>query len=126
MTNFDGKKLIALNDLVERQAEFLKALAHPSRLSLVRQLLDGERCVCELTADTELEQANVSQHLAVLRTQGIVESRREGTKIIYRLKRPEVKQILAMVAKALEAQIREDGAVLRALRQEAHEGGGLR
>ena len=94
--------------LIERQADFLKALAHPSRISLIQQLMDGERCVCELTADTELEQANVSQHLVVLRNQGIVESRREGTRIIYRLKRTEAAQILALAAAALSTRMDEE------------------
>jgi len=47
--------------------------------------------------DTELEQANVSQHLAILRNQGLVESRRDGPRIMYRIKRPEVAEILVLV-----------------------------
>ena len=98
--------------LIERQADFLKALAHPSRISLIQQLMDGERCVCELTADTELEQANVSQHLAILRGQGIVEARREGPQTIYWLRRPEVLNILEQTTAVLTARIQEDTGIL--------------
>ncbi len=101
--------------LVERQAEFLKALANPTRLLLLTQLAHGERCVCELMADTALEQANTSQHLAILRSQGIVESRRDGPRTLYRIKRPEVAEILALVNTALSAQIKEDNEVFKAL-----------
>lgn len=106
--------VITLKPYLERQAEFLKALAHPSRLLLLEQLAGGERCVCALVADTELEQANISQHLAVLRAQGIVEARREGPRTIYRLKRPEIAAILAAVDAALAAQIAEESAAMEA------------
>lgn len=104
-----------MGPLIERQAEFLKALANPTRLLLLSQLAGGERCVCELMADTELEQANTSQHLAILRNQGIVESRRDGPRTMYSIKRPEVAKILALVNAALGAQIQEDAVMLQTL-----------
>ncbi|NLG84156.1 MAG: winged helix-turn-helix transcriptional regulator [Firmicutes bacterium] len=118
--------VIILKAYLERQAEFLKALAHPTRLLLLDQLADGERCVCELVADTELEQANVSQHLAVLRGQGIVECRRDGPRTLYRLQRPEIAAILAAVDAALTAQLREESAALEAAaRQWKQDQGGI-
>jgi len=104
-----------MDPLIERQADFLKALANPTRLLLLGQLANCERCVCELMADTELEQANVSQHLAILRSQGIVESRRDGPRTMYSIKRPEVTGILAQVNAALEAQIQEGSMLLQTL-----------
>ena len=102
-----------MDPFIERQADFLKALANPTRLLLLSQLANGERCVCELMADTELEQANVSQHLAILRGQGIVEARRDGPRTMYGIKRPEVAEILAKVNAALEAQIQEGNMLLQ-------------
>ncbi len=69
----------------------------------------------ELMADAELEQANTSQHLAILRAQGIVESRRDGPRIMYRIKRPEVAEILALVNMALGARLQESSIMLQAL-----------
>jgi DNA-binding transcriptional ArsR family regulator len=103
----------AVDALIERQAEFLKALANPTRLLLLTQLAGGERCVCELMANTELEQANTSQHLAVLRNQGIVESRRDGSRTLYHIKRPEVAAILTLVNATLNVQLREDSTMLQ-------------
>ena len=106
-----------MDAIIERQAEFLKALANPTRILLLTQLAKGERCVCELMADADLEQANTSQHLAILRAQGIVEPRRDGPRTIYRIKRPEVAEILALVDAALNAQIKEDTAVFKSARE---------
>lgn len=102
-----------METLIERQAEFLKALANPTRLLLLTQLANGERCVCELMADTELEQANTSQHLSILRNQGIVESRRDGPRTMYSIKRPEAAEIIALVNAALNAQFLESGTMLQ-------------
>ncbi len=113
-----------MDELIARQAELLKALAHPIRLRLISALAEDEHCVCELMADNDLEQATVSQHLAVLRNQGIVETRREGTRIIYRLKRPEVRRIVSLAAVAVAAQLREDSSILLALGPERDHRGG--
>ena len=104
-----------MDTLIEGQAEFLKALAHPTRLRLLYQLVEGERCVCDLMTGTTIEQVSVSQHLAILRNQGIVETRREGTRIIYRLKRHEAEKVLALAAVAVTARIEEGNAMLQRL-----------
>lgn len=67
------------------EADLLKALGHPARLQIVEILAKQETCVCELIPQLGLEQSNLSQHLKLLRKHGLVESRREGSKVIYRL-----------------------------------------
>ncbi|HAH05701.1 MAG TPA: transcriptional regulator [Elusimicrobia bacterium] len=68
------------------RAEILKALAHPTRLFLVDVLSRGELCVCELTARVGSDISTVSKHLSLLKTAGILQDRKEGLKVFYRLK----------------------------------------
>jgi DNA-binding transcriptional ArsR family regulator len=72
------------------QANIFKALMHPSRLSILEILRDGEQCVCHLEAVLGCRQAYISQHLMVLREAGLVEDRRDGARIFYRVIKPEV------------------------------------
>jgi len=65
--------------------EVFKALGSPARLTLVRTLLDGERCVCDLVQAAGLGWSTTSKHLDVLRAAGIVSSDRRAQKIFYRL-----------------------------------------
>jgi DNA-binding transcriptional ArsR family regulator len=71
-------------------ANIFKALMHPARLSILDILRDGEQCVCHLEAVLECRQAYISQHLMVLREAGLVEDRRDGARIFYRVINPEV------------------------------------
>ncbi len=75
------------------KARVMKALAHPSRLMMVQELALGERCVCELVEMVGADISTVSRHLSLLRDTGIVDSRRDGVKIYYRLKAPCVLKI---------------------------------
>lgn len=75
----------------------LKILANPERLLLLCELLGGERCVSELEAELEIHQPTLSQQLGVLRTQGVVETRREGKNIYYRVSDPNLKDILKVL-----------------------------
>jgi ArsR family transcriptional regulator len=71
-------------------AKLFKALMHPSRLMILETLRDGEQCVCHLEAVLGCRQAYISQHLMVLREAGLVEDRRDGARIFYRVVKPEV------------------------------------
>lgn len=71
-------------------ANIFKALMHPARLTILETLRDGEQCVCHLEAVLGCRQAYISQHLMVLREAGLVEDRRDGARIYYRVVRPEV------------------------------------
>jgi DNA-binding transcriptional ArsR family regulator len=71
-------------------ASIFKALMHPSRLSILEILRDGEHCVCHLEAVLGCRQAYISQHLMVLREAGLVEDRRDGARIYYRVVKPEI------------------------------------
>jgi len=71
-------------------ANIFKALMHPARLSILEILRDGEQCVCHLEAVLGCRQAYISQHFMVLREAGLVEDRRDGARIFYRVIKPEV------------------------------------
>jgi len=84
----------------------MKALAHPSRLMMVQELIEGERCVCELTEMVGADISTVSKHLSLLRDAGIVDSRRDGVKIYYRLKTPCVLKIFDCIEAVMDEQQR--------------------
>jgi DNA-binding transcriptional ArsR family regulator len=86
-------------------ASFLKALADPTRLRILHALQGGERCVNDLLAELPCTQANVSKHLALLRAAGIVEFRRQGVQIYYRIADPAVFAICGVVCGALERSL---------------------
>ena len=75
---------------INAPANLFKALMHPSRIAILEILRDGEQCVCHLEAVLGCRQAYISQHLMVLRDAGLVEDRREGARIFYRVIRPEI------------------------------------
>lgn len=84
-----------------------KAVAHPTRIQILRLLEPGALCVCDILPQLESEQSNTSQHLSVLRQAGLVESRREGSKVIYRVPVPEIYEIIRLSENLILTQIEE-------------------
>ncbi len=79
------------------QAEYLKALAHPTRIRIL-ELLDQEgRCVSNIGEKLDLKQSNISQHLGILRSRGILSLRREGGHSIYCIKDLKALKILNLI-----------------------------
>lgn len=70
---------------MKRTAQLFKALSDETRLRILALLVQGELCVCDLMATLELPQSTVSRHLAYLRNAGLVEDRRQGVWMFYRL-----------------------------------------
>ena len=90
-------------------AEMLKALGHPDRVRLVEELGESEQDVQTLCDHLGVRQARISQHLAVLRANKIVEDRREGRHVLYRLARPALAAWIIMGGLTL-MEAREGGA----------------
>jgi len=84
-----------------------KALAHPTRIQIVRLLRDGEMCVCNILPKLDSEQSNTSQHLTILKNQGIVESKKDGSKVIYSIKNAEVYEMIDLAEVIILRQIEE-------------------
>lgn len=78
----------------ERNAEFFKALGHPTRLWIVEQLTTGEHCVCEFVEAVGDKFPTISRHLSILKDAGVIAGRREGKAIFYRLACPCIKKML--------------------------------
>lgn len=83
------------------QADFLKALAHPTRLQIMEILRSGEKCVCDIIPELGLEQSTVSRHLAVLKREGILHSRKDGLRVIYRSTSPQIHDIIDLTIEAI-------------------------
>jgi ArsR family transcriptional regulator len=79
-----------MDEITRLQADVLKVLASPARLEILHRLADGPLEVGRLAAEIGASQPNASQHLAVLRTAGLVEADRHGREIHYRLTDPDV------------------------------------
>ena len=81
----------------ERMAAVAKALADAKRLCVVERLAEGERSVSDLSRDVGCQVPNMSQHLAVLRSAGIVSTRRVGSTVFYRLADPQVLEVYRLM-----------------------------
>ena len=78
-------------------ADILKALGHPIRLRIVESLLDAEKCVGTIWSNLDLPQSTVSQHLSLLRSKGIVQDERCGSKVKYFLKDRRIAEIIKVM-----------------------------
>ncbi len=101
--------------LFEKQAEIAKAIAHPLRIAVVNFLKDGEQCVCDIAQHVGSERSNVSRHLSVMSNAGLLEYRKEGLKVIYKLKTPCILEFFSCVSRVLKQQVKEDERLLAAL-----------
>ena len=96
----DGCAELAVDEMTVRAtaaAAFLKALSHEGRLMILCHLSSGEKSVTELERLLETRQAAVSQQLARLRLEGLVNCRREGKAIYYSIQDPKVSRTIALV-----------------------------
>lgn len=91
-------RMSAMTDSAREASEFLKALAHESRLHILCQLVDGEKHVGELEQALEIRQSTVSQQLARLRLEGLVAFRRDGKQVYYSLASDDVRKIIKVLA----------------------------
>jgi len=81
-------------NVYETESEFLKTISHAARLAILDILRDGEQCVCHIEAMLGLRQAYISQQLMVLKQAGVLEARRDGLNLYYRVCKPEIFAVL--------------------------------
>jgi ArsR family transcriptional regulator len=101
--------------LYEKQAQVVKAIAHPLRIAILDFLKGGEQCVCDIAEHVGSERSNVSRHLSVMVSAGVLGYRKEGLKVIYKLKTPCVLECLSCISDCLKQQAKESAKVLAAL-----------
>ncbi|MDD2534406.1 MAG: metalloregulator ArsR/SmtB family transcription factor [Eubacteriales bacterium] len=88
-------------ELYELHADFCKFMGNAKRIEMLFILGEEERCVDDLAHKMDVPIPNVSQHLAIMRDKGIVESRRAGTKVYYRLSNPKTLQACILMREAM-------------------------
>lgn len=106
------------DELRRFKAEIFQALAHPTRIEIVEVLRDGEMSAGKLTERLGLEQANASQHFAVLRSKQVVVSRREGNQVIYSLRDPVLIEVLELLKAYFYSQLAGAKAMMHEIRPE--------
>ena len=94
------------------QSDFFKALGHPIRIKILELLREGERCVCEIVPGPEIEQPNISRHLNVLKKEGILSSRKDGLKVIYKVNDPQIYQLLDICKNIIKSHWEKKGSMI--------------
>ena len=89
------------------RASVFEALGHPSRLFIVEQLAQQERCVCELTEMIGADMSTVSKHLSVLKAAGVIQDDKRGLQVYYRLKMPCVLRFFDCVGEVIETNAKQ-------------------
>jgi len=102
--------------LYELHASICQTLANPKRLEIINLLRDGERTVGELTESMQITQANLSQHLALMRQKGILVTRREGLNIYYRLGNPKIIKACDLMRQVLLENLESNAALAESAR----------
>ncbi|MTI81069.1 MAG: winged helix-turn-helix transcriptional regulator [Firmicutes bacterium] len=95
------------NQIAQLKADLFKAISHPTRIRILDLLKDGELCVCDIFEQLNVEQANTSQHLSLMKKQGVLQSRKEGLRVIYSIKHPEIIELIEAADKILKKQASE-------------------
>ena len=102
--------------VLELKAEILKALAQPTRLRILELLRNGEKCICEIVPAINGEQSNISRHISLMQKSNLVTTRKDGVKVMVKVKDPKVFEILDSIALLLKKQIIETGKLVQQLR----------
>lgn len=104
--------------LRDYKASVFQALAHPTRVAIVELLRDGEVSARVIQERLGIEQANLSQHLAVLRSRQIVNNRKEGNQVFYSLRDRVLVEVLDIMRRHFQAHLTEAVQMLEELEAE--------
>jgi len=100
-----------MDSIYELQAELCKVFSNAKRIEILDTLQDGEMSSGELAQKTGLNNANLSQHMAVLRARGVVINRRDGTNIYYRISDPRITEARKLMRAVLLSQLQAKGKI---------------
>jgi ArsR family transcriptional regulator len=104
-----------MQTLNEKQAFIAKAIAHPIRVAVLKFLEDGEQCVCDIATAVGTERSNLSKHLSMMVGAGVLTSRKDGLKVMYRIKTPCVMKFLDCLKECLKEQMAEQQEFFNAI-----------
>ncbi len=99
------------------KAELFKTLGHPARIRVLEVLRAGERSVGDLVPEVGLEASHLSQQLAVLRRANLVQTRKEGTSVVYSVANPMIFELLDVARKILTSSLIDTRALLEELEE---------
>ncbi len=99
--------------IYEMHAEICKVFTNPKRLEIISLLRDGEKTVNELTELADVPQANVSQHLTILRQNNVVTTRRNGANIYYKIANPKILRACDLMREVLLEQLKENEKLVK-------------
>lgn len=102
--------------LYQMKAEFFRTLGSPARIRVLELLAVREHAVGEMLHEVDVEAANLSQHLAVLRRAGLVRARKEGSSVYYSLTSPQVAELLRVAREILTTVVSVQAELLQELR----------
>jgi ArsR family transcriptional regulator len=100
------------------KAEIFQALAHPTRIAIVEALRNGEMSAGQIIDQLGLEQANASQHFAVLRSKQVVVNRKEGNQVFYSLRDPVLIEVLDVLKRYFYSQLSQTMSMLKEMRMD--------
>ncbi len=100
---------------IHLKAEVLKALAQPTRLKILEMLRNGERCICEIVPAINGEQSNISRHISTMQKSHLITTRKDGVKVMVKVRDPRIFEILDTVGLFLKTQMQEQSRLMRAL-----------
>ena len=100
------------------KAEIFQALAHPTRIAMVEMLREGEMSAGQLIEKLDVEQANASQHLAVLRAKQIVVNRKEGNQVFYSIRDKALIDVLDILKRYFYSQLSQTMSMLKEIKAE--------
>src|SRR5437764_9459963 len=100
------------------KAEIFQALAHPTRIAIVEALRNGEMPAGRLIDQLGLEQANASQHFAVLRGKQIVVGRKEGNQVFYSLRDPALIEVMDILKRYFHAHLSQTMSMMKEIQME--------
>ncbi len=103
------------DDLLDLMAEKFQMLADPTRLAILRTLMEGEKSVGQVVRETGRGQANVSKHLKLLAECGLICRRKEGLQVYYKLDDPLVEQLCSLVCGTIRGEVERNITQQRAL-----------
>ena len=101
--------------VLELKAEILKALAQPTRLKILELLRDGEKCICEIVPAINGEQSNISHHISLMQKSHLVTTRKDGVRVMVKVRDPEIFDILDRVSAILKNQMNEQRRLIRSI-----------
>ncbi|MBI2652477.1 winged helix-turn-helix transcriptional regulator [Candidatus Woesearchaeota archaeon] len=104
-----------MKELYEIHSEMCKVFSNPTRLEILNLLRDKELSVTDLIKKTKLSQANISQHLSIMKSKGIVASNRKGKNIYYKLTNPKIIKAFNIIRGVLTERLRKNGKIVEQL-----------